>query len=149
MENVLTSHSTSHPTSHPTSQPLLTTNGSRALVWTGRVLTGLIATFLMLDAIGKLVPLAPVVEGTRKLGYAVEVIRPLGVVLALSTLLHLIPRTQLLGAVLLTAYLGGATDANLHAGMPFWFPVVMGAILWIAYYLRSSQLRALLLSSVR
>jgi hypothetical protein len=139
MENVLASH------------PPLTTlaPSSRARVWTGRVLTGLVATFLLLDAVGKLIPLALVVEGTRKLGYALAVIRPLGIVLAVSTLLHLIPRTQLLGAVLLTAYLGGATDANLRAGMPFWFPVAMGAILWIAYFLRSPRLRALLLSPAR
>ena len=66
--------------------------------------------------------------------------------LAVSTLLHLIPRTQLLGALLVTAYLGGATATHVHTGTPFWFPVVMGVILWIAYGLRSPQLRALVLS---
>jgi DoxX-like family len=142
MENVLASQ-----------PPLTTINptapNARGLVWIGRVLTGLTATFLMLDAVGKLIPLALVVEGTQKLGYAVSVIRPLGVVLALSTLLHLFPRTQLLGAVLVTAYLGGATDANVRAGMPFWFPVAMGAILWVAYWLRSPRLRAFILSTTR
>jgi hypothetical protein len=142
MENVIASNP---PLIVPVPVPVpVLVRGSRALVWTGRVLTGLVAAFMLLDATGKLIPLALVVEGTTKLGYAVTVIRPLGVVLALSTLLHLFPRTQLLGAVLLTAYLGGATDANLRAGMPFWFPVAMGAILWIAYYLRSPRLRALL-----
>ncbi len=116
----------------------------RAPLWSGRVLTGLIVAFLMFDAIGKLIPIAPVVEGSRKVGIAYEVIRPLGVVLALSTLLHLIPRTQLVGAVLLTAYLGGATATHVRIGTPFWFPVVMGVLLWIAYTLRSPKLRALL-----
>ena len=131
------------------SPPLLTTHGSRAQVWTGRVLTGLIVAFLLLDAIGKLIPLAPVVEGTQKVGYAVDVIRPLGVVLAVSALLHLVPRTQFVGAVLLTAYLGGATATHVRIGTPFWMPVLMGVILWIAYALRSSRLRAFLLSPSR
>ena len=125
----------------------LTTSDSRAPVWIGRVLTGLIATFLLVDATAKLIPLAVVVEGTTKLGFAVEVIRPLGVVIFVSTLLHLIRRTELVGAVLVTAFLGGATATHVHVGTPFWFPVAMGVLLWIAYYLRRPQLRALLLST--
>jgi hypothetical protein len=137
MENVLTPHLP------------LTTRGARAQVWTGRVLTGLIVAFLLLDAVGKLIPLAVVVEGTQKVGYAVEVIRPLGFVLAVSTLLHVIPRTELLGAVLLTAYLGGATATHVRQGAPFWFLVVMGVVLWAAYALRSPRLRSLLHSQAR
>jgi hypothetical protein len=133
MENVLT----------PTTS--LGAHSSRILLWIGRVLTGLVVTFLLVDAIAKLIPLAPVVEASRQLGFAVEVIRPLGVVLA-STLLHVIPRTQFIGALLLTAYLGGATATHVHTGTPFWFPVVMGVIIWVTYYLRSPSLRALLLS---
>jgi hypothetical protein len=139
MENVLPSFA------RPAS-PTLSQNASqwpRALVWTGRVLTGLNVAFLLLDAVWKLIPLAIVVETTHKLGYDVGVIRPLGVILALSTLLHLIPRTQLVGIALLTAYLGGATATHVHSHTPFWFPVVMGVLLWVGYYLRSPQLRAL------
>jgi DoxX-like family len=119
----------------------------RTSVWIGRVFTGLCAAFLLFDAAGKLLMLAPYVEGTRQLGFAIGVVRPLGVVLALSTLLHLGPRTQLLGALLVTAYLGGATATMVHAGRPFWFPVAMGAIFWTGYTLRSPSLRALLLST--
>ena len=137
MENVLAS------------SPVIFTRGSPALVWTGRVLTGLILAFLLLDAVAKLLMLAPVIEGTQKVGYAVEVIRPLGLVLAASVLLHLVPRTQFLGAVLLTAYLGGATATHVRIGTPFWMPVVMGVILWIAYSLRSSGLRAFIFSTSR
>jgi hypothetical protein len=125
----------------------LGTGGARAFrtqVWIGRVLTGLCAAFLLFDAAGKLLMLAPYVEGTRQLGFSVGVIRPLGAVLALSTLLHLYSRTQLLGALLVTAYLGGATATMVHAGRPFWFSVAMGAIFWIGYTLRSPGLRALL-----
>jgi hypothetical protein len=123
--------------------------GSRAQIWTGRVLTGLIALFLLVDATGKLIPLAPYVEGTVKVGYAVELLRPLGAVLATSTVMHLIPRTQLVGAALLTAYLGGAVATHVRTGTPFWMPVAMGVLLWIAYYLRSPRLRAVLQPNAR
>ena len=138
MENVLTSTT------------LLAARGPRACrtgLWIGRVLTGLSAAFLLFDALGKLLLLAPYVEGTRQVGYAIGVIRPLGVVLGLATLLHLNPRTQFVGALLLTAYLGGATATHVRIGQPFWFPILMGAILWIAYALRNPSLRALILSA--
>ncbi len=135
MENALSSHSP------------LTRSGSRAQVWTGRVLTGLIATFLLLDALGKLLLLAPVIEASQKLGYNIDLLRPLGLVLAVSTLLHLMPRTQLLGAALVTAYLGGAVATHVATGTPFWFAVATGVLLWIAYGLRSPGLRALVLST--
>jgi hypothetical protein len=118
---------------------------SRTSLLLGRVLTGLVVAFLLFDALGKLLMLAPVVAGTQKIGFAIGVIRPLGLVLALSTLLHLFPRTQLIGALLVTAYLGGATATMVHAGQSFWFPVAMGAIFWLAYMLRSPSLRALIL----
>jgi hypothetical protein len=141
MENVLTSTtSLAAPSARVVRAP-------RAGLWIGRVLTGLCAAFLLFDALGKLLMLAPYVEGTRQVGYTIGVIRPLGVVLGLSTLLHLFPRTQLVGALLLTAYLGGATATHVRIGQPFWFPIAMGAILWIAYALRSPSLRALILSS--
>jgi hypothetical protein len=124
----------------------LVVRSPRPSLWVGRVLTGLVVAFLLADAVGKLLVVAPVVEGTRQLGFAVEIIRPLGVLLAVSTLLHVMRRTQLVGALLLTAYLGGATATQVRAGTPFWFPVAMGAIIWIAYGLRSPSLRALLLS---
>jgi hypothetical protein len=124
----------------------LTAPDSRTLLWSARVFSGLAVTFLLADAVGKLVAPAPVVEATLHLGFAADVIRPLGIVLGLSTLLYLFPRTRLVGALLLTAYLGGATATHVRSGTPFWFPVVMGAILWTTYYLRSPNLRALFLS---
>lgn len=120
---------------------------SRMLVGVGRALTALVSLFLAIDAVAKLIPLAAVVEGTQKLGFDPSVIRPLGAVLATATLLHVTPRTQLVGAVLLTAYLGGATATHVLSGTPFWFPVAMGVLLWIAYALRSAQVRALLSSA--
>ncbi len=123
--------------------------GARTSLWIGRVLTGLMVASLLADAFFKVIAVAPVVDATRQLGYTVGVIRPLGVVLTLSALLHVLPRTQMLGALLLTAYLGGATATQVRVGGPFWFPVAMGAIIWTAYALRSPSLRALFLSPSR
>lgn len=110
--------------------------------WPGRVLTGLVAAFLFFDGFCKVVLVAPVVEAMTKLGFAHATIRPVGAVLVLSTVLHLVPRTRFVGALLLTAYLGGATATHVHAGQPFWFAVVMGVLLWIAYGLRNPRLLA-------
>lgn len=121
----------------------------RALVWTGRVLTGLIVAFLLVDAIGKLIPLAPYVEGTRHVGYAVELVRPLGLLLAIPTVLHLIPRTQFFGALLLTAYFGGAVATHLRIGTSAWFPIVFCIILWAAYAMRSAVLRQFLRTTIQ
>jgi hypothetical protein len=129
----------------PIRQPVAVPS-SRAWLWGARVFTGLIVAFLLVDAVFKLIAPAPIVEATRQLGFAVGVIRPLGVLLAVFAVLHVIPRTELLGALLLTAYLGGATATHVRAGTPSWFPVAMGAILWIAYGVRSPSLRALLFS---
>jgi len=129
-----------------TSSTPLAARSSRSLVWTGRVLTGLIVAFLLLDGIAKLIPLAGVIEATRQLGYPVEAIRPLGVVLVLSAILHAIPRTQVIGALLLTAYLGGATATHVRVEAPFWFPVAMGVILWAGLCLRNPRVRALVLT---
>lgn len=125
------------------------THPSRAAIWTGRILTGLVATFLVVDAGAKLVPLAPVIEACAKLGIGVDVIRPLGLVLLVSTVLHVVRRTQLVGAVLVSCYLGGATATHVLTHTPYWFPVVMGLVLWIAYGLRSSELRSFVISSAR
>jgi hypothetical protein len=121
----------------------------RALVWTGRVLTGLIVAFLLVDAVGKLIPLAPYVEGTQKVGYSLELLRPLGLLLAVPTLLHVIPRTQFFGALLLTAYFGGAVATHLRTGTPFWFPVAFSVTLWAAYTMRSARFRAFLVATLR
>src|SRR5437870_5620934 len=82
--------------------------GSKGAFWTGWVLSALPALFLLFDGAMKLVKPTFVVEGTVRLGYVENVIVPLGVVLLVSTVLYLVPRTAVLGAILLTGYLGGA-----------------------------------------
>jgi hypothetical protein len=119
---------------------------SAAARWTGRILGGLAAAFLLFDGAMKLAKPDFVVEGTTKYGYAEAVLVPLGIVLIASTLLYLIPRTAVLGAILLTGYLGGAVDCHVRAGEGAFnvlFPVVFGAILWGGLYLRDVRVRAL------
>jgi hypothetical protein len=134
MENVLTSPA------------LVAAPVSNKLVWTGRVLTGLAVAFLVFDAVVKLVPIAVVVESCQRLGFPAELARNLGLVLLGSTLLHVIPRTQVVGTLLLTAYLGGATATHVRIGDPFWFPILMGIILWAGLCLRNPRLRGLLVA---
>jgi DoxX-like protein len=117
---------------------------STKLVWTGRVLTGLVVAFLLFDGAVKLIPIEPVLEAFRRLGYPVELARHLGVLLVSCTALYAVPRTRVLGALLLTAYLGGATATHVRVGDPFWFPIAMGVLLWAGLYLCEPRLRALL-----
>jgi hypothetical protein len=120
---------------------------SNKMLWAGRILSALPALFLLFDGGAKLVQPAPVVEGTVKLGYPVSVIFGLGVVLLASTLLYIIPRTAVLGAILLTGYLGGAVATHVRVQEGWFailFPVFFGVLIWGGLYLRDARLRALI-----
>ena len=120
---------------------------SSGRVWTGRVVSFLPALFLLVDAIMKFIKPAVVVDTTVQLGYQDNVILPLGVVLLVSTILYLIPQTSVLGAILLTGYLGGAVATHVRVGGgvgPIIFPVVMGVLIWAGLYLRDNRVRVLL-----
>jgi hypothetical protein len=120
---------------------------SKKMLWAGRIMSALPALFLLFDGGAKLVQPAPVVEGTVKLGYPVSVILGLGIVLLASTLLYIIPRTAVLGAILLTGYLGGAVASNVRVQEGWFailFPVFFGALIWGGLYLRDARLRALI-----
>jgi hypothetical protein len=98
--------------------------------------------FLLFDSSMKIFKFAPAVEGTAKLGYPANSLVPMGIALLVSTLLYAIPRTSILGAILLTGYLGGATATHVRVGEPwFLFPVFLGVLAWLALYLRDAQLR--------
>jgi hypothetical protein len=110
-------------------------------------MSALPALFLLFDAAMKLVKPTFVVEATVKLGYYESVIVPLGVVLLVCTVLYLVPRTSVLGAILLTGYLGGAVATHVrHEDSMFeiLFPVIFGALLWGGLVLRDTRLRSLL-----
>lgn len=116
------------------------------LVWTGRILSGLAIAFFVFDAAMKLIAIAPVVEATTKLGYTASDVRPIGAALLLATLLYAVPRTAVLGALFVTAYLGGATATMVHAGRASFFPIVFGVVVWAGLVMRRPQLRALLVT---
>ena len=125
-----------------------TNNSKSKRPWAGYILSGLPALFLLLDAFGKLVKPAPVVEGTLELGYKESVILPLGIVLLICTVLYVVPRTAVLGAILLTGYLGGAVATHVRVGNSLFghqlFPVYLGIMIWLGLYLRDERLRTLL-----
>jgi hypothetical protein len=120
------------------------TSPIRAKLWTARILGALVILFLLVDAGGKVLRLAPYVEGTARVGYPVGCLVPLGLVLLVSTILYTVPRTAVLGAILLTGYLGGATATHVRMGQPFVMPVMFGIIVWGCLYLRDARLRSLL-----
>ena len=92
---------------------------------------------------------APYVEGTTHVGYPASCLVPLGLVLIACTILYVVPRTAVLGAILLTGYLGGATATHVRIGEPFFFPVVFGVLLWASLYVRDARVRALLVPRPR
>ena len=119
---------------------------SKGRLWAGRIISWLPALFLLLDAVMKFVKPKPVIDGTVKLGYSESVIVPLGIVLLVCTVLYLIPKTAVLGAILLTGYLGGAVATHVRAQeglFPVIFPVIVGALLWLGLYLRDTVLSKL------
>jgi hypothetical protein len=110
-------------------------------------MSALLALFLIFDAGMKLAKPSFVVEKTVELGFPESVIVPLGVVLLSSTILYILPRTTVLGAILLTGYLGGAVATHVHHGdgaFEIVFPVIFGALLWGGLVLRDDRLRSLL-----
>jgi hypothetical protein len=120
-----------------------TAPASKGRLWAGRIISLLPALFLLADAIGKLIKPAPVVQATVKLGYSESVIVPLGIVLLICTVLYLIPRTAVLGAILLTGYLGGAVATHVRVGESLFsisFAVIFGILLWLGLYLRDPVL---------
>lgn len=120
---------------------------SKKNLWIGRIVSGLPALFLLVDGAMKLVKPAVVVEATTKLGYSESLIVPIGILLIVCTIIYLIPATSVLGAILLTGYLGGAVATHVRAAedvFPIVFPIIFGALLWLGLYLHDTRLRALI-----
>ncbi|HEY6805710.1 MAG TPA: DoxX family protein [Pyrinomonadaceae bacterium] len=113
----------------------------------GYILSGLPILFLLMDGIMKIVKPAFVVTETVRLGFPETVIVPLGIVLIICTLLYLLPTSAVLGAILLTGYLGGAVATHVRmfeGAFPIVLPVVLGVMIWGGLYLRDARIRALL-----
>ena len=116
--------------------------------WVGRTLSGLGVAFLLFDSSGKLLQVQPVIDGTLALGYPRDLVFVLGVILLAGVLAYSVPRTAVLGAVFLTAYLGGAVASQVRVEAPLathvFFPIYVAAILWGGLLLRDARLRLFL-----
>jgi DoxX-like family len=121
---------------------------SRKGLWAGRFMSGLVVLFLVMDGVIKFIKPAPVVDAFAHLGWPMSLASVLGILLLASTALYAIPRTSVLGAILLTGYLGGAVATHLRSGDPLvshvLFPTYLGVLLWGGLYLRDERLKVLI-----
>jgi hypothetical protein len=121
-----------------------TPHTSKKMLWAGRIISGLVVLSLLFSGVLKLLKPTAVVKEFTRLGYSDTIILGIGLLELACTILYVIPRTSVLGAVLLTGYLGGATATHVRIGDPFISPVIMGVLVWGGLYLRDHRLRALL-----
>jgi hypothetical protein len=120
---------------------------SKGRLWTGRIITAVVVLFLLFDSITKVMKVRAVIEASAQLGYPANTIFTIGIILLVCTAFYVIPQTAVLGAILLTGYLGGAVAANLRIGSAIFntfFPIVFAALAWTGIFLRESRLGALI-----
>jgi hypothetical protein len=123
---------------------------SKKSILAGRIVSGVVVLFLGADAAMKVLKTRLAVEGDARLGYPENTVVGIGVLLLLCTLLYVIPRTSILGAILLTGYLGGAVATHVRVGNPWLgyvlLPVYIGVLVWGSLFLRDPRIRTLLFS---
>ena len=118
---------------------------SKGALWGGRVASALPVLMLVMSGGMKLSHSAQVVEPfTTKFGFAESSLTPIGLLELTCVLVYLVPRTAVLGAILITGYLGGAVVTHVRIGEPFFAPVILGILAWVGIFLRDERLRALL-----
>jgi hypothetical protein len=136
--------------SNETSRATSAHRGGAAFIWTGRALTALAAAFFVMDGAMKLIQPQFVIDATRGIGWPTDsvTLAVLGVLLLACTILYLVPRTAVLGAILLTGYLGGAVASHARLGDPLLthvlFGVYMGIFVWGGLWMRNPRIRALI-----
>ena len=125
---------------------------SQKRVWTGRTLSSLAVLFLLFDGVVKFFPIAAVTDSFAQLGFPAELAVTIAVIELACLALYVIPRTAILGAVLLTGYFGGAIATHVRVGNPLFshvlFPTYVAALIWVGLYLRHESLRAFVRSAV-
>ncbi len=118
---------------------------SGAALWTSRVLVTLVTLFILLDGAIHVARPAPVAEAFRQLGWPIGLSVPLAIVQTVRAVVYALPRSAVLGAILLTGYLGGAVATQARIGSPsFLFPVLLGVLAWLGLFLRDGRLRSLI-----
>lgn len=117
---------------------------SNKSVLAGKIISILCILFLLFDAIMKVIKESHSIEGSAQLGWPVDQVQNIGITLLIATILYAVPRTAILGAILLTGYLGGAIAIMVRAGEPLYFASVFGILVWAGLYLRDEKLRKLI-----
>ncbi len=119
---------------------------SKTMLWAGRVLSTLAVLFLLFDAVLHLMKPAPVAVAFAQLGYPLDLAVGIGILELVCVVIYVIPRTLVLGAILLTGYLGGAVASQLRVGHSFFetvFPIILGVVVWGGLLFRDGRLRAI------
>ena len=124
-------------------ETVTTVQKPKARILTGRIISIICILFLLFDALAKVFKESHSVSGTLAFGYTENHVPVIGIILLICTIIHIIPRTAIIGAILLTGYLGGAVAVMLRTGTPFYFPVLMGVLIWLGLYLRDDRVSAL------
>lgn len=126
------------------------TSSSTAKVWTGRIMAGIVILFMLMDSIFKFIVNEEVIKGTTDLGFGLHHLPTLGTLGLIATLLYIIPRTEILGAILLTGYWGGAIATHVRMDNPLFthilFPVYLGVLAWGALWVKNERLRSVILN---
>ncbi len=117
---------------------------SNKALWAGRIVSAVPVLLMGIGGIFMLIDPAPMLKTLSELGYSADLARPIACVEVACVVIYLVPRTAILGAILLTGYLGGATASHVRAGQPFYLPVAVGVLVWLGLYLRDGRLRSLL-----
>src|SRR4051794_3912481 len=124
---------------------------SRRAIVAGRIASALPVLFLLMDGTVKFTTIPAVAESSRQLGWSPALAPVLGGLLLACLAFYLVPRTSVLGAVLLTGYLGGAVATHVRVGNPLFthilFPTYIDALLWVGLWLRDARMRALFAST--
>jgi len=122
-----------------------TTPASKKKLWAGRIISALPVLLLLFSGVMKLMKPPSVLQGMAGYGYPESLIVVIGLLEIACTVIYVIPRTSILGAILLTGYLGGATATNVRVGNPaFIMTVILGGLAWVGLFLRDDRLRALI-----
>ena len=118
---------------------------SKTMLWTGRIMSTVPVLLTLLGSVMKLVKVAPAMEGMARAGFAERLVVPIGLLELVCIVVYVIPRTSVLGAILFTGLLGGATVTSLRVGDPTWpMAAILGMMVWGGLYLRDVRLRALI-----
>ena len=122
---------------------MATAQSSKGMVWTGRIISGIVVLFLLFTSAFGLIHKAESIKHFTDYGYPVSAYMPITIVFVSCILLYAIPRTSIFGAILMTGYLGGAVATHVRAGEPYFFPIIVGVLVWLGIFLRDAGLRTL------